>query len=761
MPDKLKIHVSDIPEWYDLTPAKQKQILDEMGAEIDYGDQQQPALSLPNMPPPPNAINQRIGMDEERRANTELDPVAESRIKKGLWGAAGMGIGAATGGAGIPGILAAAALGGATNAAWGPEVGSGRSMADFAMNAASGGMGNIANAGKLAKLGPILMAAKNAAVGGGTVATGQVLGDILAKAKGEKVEPMDPGQILEGGALGAGAPMLFGRFIQAFENAAPAVRAKLLPIIEQLMPQGANPAAERNVPILERIRQYQQGQGLAKRMPSQTVVDTAGLNLKDAQQAFDSARTGVTPTATYGIKTSVEFPPTPPSAQIPKPATPVNPFRDKAMADRAAKLAEVLKAAGATPEQIELMGDQHWKMVEKQAGIAPSRISADSIAESRDMAAKMLGANPVPKPSTENALKASLIANGIDPGKIPVDTTQTVTRPLNAKLFDSEGKPISEITHQVETVPSTWTTAAATAPSEPQAAAIKTATAAQQSLDKANQRYSAIQSRLNNPKAKQWNALNSEDQDFVQSLRKEGVAPYFNRTLDDPEELTKLPERINQMERVFPDSDVRRTLQSHIVEKILSGAGKSGDIGDLSVLQRFKDFAGKDVGGKSGRDILNDVFASKEATRNLDDLYDIAKESIDSTKKGDGWLGKLKFFMNSGTIGLPISAGTAGALGTFYLHSGGGVFKGAAAVGAAAGTVKAITIGMDEMASWLSRSHSKTADVLWDLSKGGVRHSPGTINQVISGLRRRAESEREITEAQAQAEQAAMVAGQQ
>lgn len=206
-----------------------------------------------------------------------------------------------------------------------------------------------------------------------------------------------------------------------------------------------------------------------------------------------------------------------------------------------------------------------------------------------------------------------------------------------------------------------------------------------------------------------------------------------------------IPEVIREMDAAFPDGQFRNAVREKITEKVLSGVGEAGAFGDLSPLQRIQAFGKQKFGEKTGAQVINQIFDSPEAYRNLSDLQDI----IDASGRGGdkpGWWNHAKVFVNKFS---PVIGGTAFGV-TMYVPM---LQNPAVATGGLAlGTVKAFTLGSDALAEYLGKKNTKWADVLYDLATGGNRYSAQSVSNVISGLRRRAEDERDLSADEAAAE---------
>lgn len=232
---------------------------------------------------------------------------------------------------------------------------------------------------------------------------------------------------------------------------------------------------------------------------------------------------------------------------------------------------------------------------------------------------------------------------------------------------------------------------------------------------------------------------------------------YIEETVSGKEWGT-LPDVMREMDAAFPEGQFRDAVRQKITEKVLGGIGEAGAFGDLSPLQRIQAFGKQKFGEKTGAQVINQIFDSPEAYRNLSDLQEIIEISGRSaTEKGAGQ-SKARFILNNWRPVLAGSGGLGAMQLTAYIPAAGTIgaaaLGGAAAYGASKGAVKAITLTAESIAEFLGKKNSKWADVLYDMATGGNRYSAQSISNVISGLRRRATEERDLTDEEAAAEYA-------
>lgn len=564
---------------------------------------------------------------------------------KFLAGAGSTAAGMALGGAGAIPIGVGALLSGSLNAKYGPEPTSGQGIADMALNVASGPLSKITQLGP--KTPAFLNFLKNGLMGGAQVAGGQMLGNTIAEAKGEPVNPLTGGQILAGGAAGALVPAIFGRLAQALQNTTPALREKVQPLLAKIMGEEApDPAKFRSV-----------------------IAD-----LEAGREASNALKRKVIPISS-------------PAGAVPV----VPPVSSQPSVNASAPMP-------APPRAVPAAGDDLEELLRK------------SLANAR------AGRQMPPM--------AASVPSEPAPPEIPEEDIAAVM----ARLRPALGKSIP----------------AAAVPPVPETPAVPAQSPA----------YQPLAAALNDPKVTAWRNLAPDEKKFFAKVRDTGPEQFFARIIDDPKEFGKLPEYISRLSTIFPESDVRKQIQTDIVGRMLSGIGPAGStepFGDLSMVQRVKEMAGKTFGDKKGRDVINEIFQSPDAARNIEYIHDILEHSIESAGKGAKW----KMFINKTSPVL----GYGTALGTIYIPILGAAALPLGGAAGAASTYKAISLTAETIADMVSKRNTKWARVLLDMARGGEAHSAATINQVISGLRRRGE-ERTLTEEEAQREMEALSGNQ-
>jgi hypothetical protein len=218
--------------------------------------------------------------------------------------------------------------------------------------------------------------------------------------------------------------------------------------------------------------------------------------------------------------------------------------------------------------------------------------------------------------------------------------------------------------------------------------------------------------------------------------------------LDNKDEFKTLPQVIKHLGEAFPDENFKPLVRGEIVQRVLSGIGDEGPIGDLSILQRIK---GLDKDGAAAiRSVFGEGDSATNAYHNLIKLQEFA-ESVAEKPKG-GFFEEMKFDPAGKVFrmvlkGLP-SAAAGGAAYTGMAH---GNFMLDAAITGAAGAIppiagRVLNIRPERLAEFIA-SKGNALDVLKALAEGHAdRFSVGTINQVLGALRRRADSEELQTE---------------
>lgn len=519
---------------------------------------------------------------------------------------------------------------------------SAQGIAANTLNAAGGPI--LGAAQKIKQLGPFLGGIRDAAVTGGELIGTNQLEKILADKIGEQYQPMSGGQVLGASALTALMPPGLARIKQAFDKAPENIKAQLLPLIQNLFPQGTS--AEAPPRVTPQIT------------PQEAPRATGGFTLQEKAGDTEFTR----------------------------------------------RLNAILKS-----------------QMQQNPSLRPEP--------------------PPQQPNLEDLLAASLKARGIEP-------------PAGAKL---PATPITKPTVPVEPPPPIKVDLT---PNTPESIAAEGLTAPPASIKEAKiaaapnaELYSKIDAIARKAEA------TGDAKAFLDRMTAKpeagGLGPegFIDRMVSTPEGLKELPMLLRHTEGIFPNNELKDALRTKIISNALSGIGDTKL--DAGPLARLKAFAGQDFDGKKGSEVINEVFGSTDAYRNLEDMHDIIEHSV---THGAGGLGKLRMYIDRGLkFGLPVDIGV-GTITAFIGHGTAfGAAGGAAATAGAAAAVpllgvKAYTLTVDKIVDMITRSRTKWADVLYDMAVGGNRHSAATINNIEGQIRRRASDVRTLTDEEARAE---------
>lgn len=249
---------------------------------------------------------------------------------------------------------------------------------------------------------------------------------------------------------------------------------------------------------------------------------------------------------------------------------------------------------------------------------------------------------------------------------------------------------------------------------------------------------------------------NDEIMRTVSEIKAKGVNDFLEAAISDAN-LKDLPTTLKHLDEAFPEGEARQALRERVVEKVLGAVGETGEFGDLSIIQRLKSFGGQKFGDKTGAQVINDIFGGQDAMHHLNNLEDALSSTIEQQMQGnkEGWLNHAKIFINKHR---PVIGGSLLPAGLATVYFGG--TPALAGTGGAL-TVKAISIGADELGKLLGRSRSKWSDMLRDLVQGTQRYSPAQINAFLSELRRKGTEERTQSPEEADSEIAARFQAQQ
>ena len=234
-------------------------------------------------------------------------------------------------------------------------------------------------------------------------------------------------------------------------------------------------------------------------------------------------------------------------------------------------------------------------------------------------------------------------------------------------------------------------------------------------------------------KSGQRNVPEGYEEEVVGAIKKRGAPQYADDLLD---KLEDLPSRMKALDNVFPEGEFNKVLRERMLNRVFQGIGdeNASAFGDLSPLQAIKSFGGKDIGGKKGVDIINQVFDSPDAYKNIEAIHDaVMATQVSQGAKGAG--DKIKVFWNAAGPGVSLG------LGGFAGYSHNPLLTGLAiAIGAPTGT-RMIRIGAEKLGNMIGTKGTKWAEVLRDSAEGIQRRGGPSINQVISYIRRNADSD--------------------
>lgn len=541
------------------------------------------------------------------------------------------------------------------------------------------------------KGGEFVRALKNGAMGTGQVGATQLLGNALT----QNPVPMEPTSMLGAAAASALAPAAAGRFLKAVEKSTPMVRGKMQPIVERLT---RKPDAVETLPS-----------------PTPTV-----------------------PTAQPSAATPIATPA--PSA------APTKPFIPPARQENANKMADLLHQHGISAEDAALLPDEQWQALATAAGVkTPSK---DTIGVALDVLRSK--SNPSSALPTKQTLPAT--ANVSAQSSQNDEIAEQLRATLRARGYSDE-----EIERGLAA------TSSPTPKPSPTAATTSTAGAPPPTPAAPLDLYDSIDNRIGDLTTERMDVYkkgmqgknireNTDAMAVIGEMRRTGSRKFID-DLVSSKDWSDVPRKLDNLDAAFPDGEHRTAIKEKITESIMSAVGTGNDpFGDLSPVQRIQAFGKQKFGNKTGVEVINKIFGSEHAYQNISDLQEIISAAGKSTP---GDTTKLRIFWNNArpVIGATVGGGAlSGLVNGFTAYV---PVLGAAGIAAGGyGTVKALTIGMDTAVDWLSRKGTKWADVLYDLATGGNRYSRQTVSNVISGLRRAAEEERDLSQEEALAEMA-------
>lgn len=414
--------------------------------------------------------------------------------------------------------------------------------------------------------------------------------------------------------------------------------------------------------------------------------------------------------------------------------------KEAARSLKAEKLASMLQQHGISPDDAALMQDEQWSMLAKAAGVNPP--SKDTVQATMGL---LRGQTAASKPVTPSAAQPSNQSVSAQPSQND-DLEELMRKSLIAKGVPAEKLP------PVSASIAPPATAAAAEPALP--------SASPSPLSAPKTIYDTIDERIGDLTTERMDKYkrgmqgtnireNTDAMAVVGEMRRSGSRKFIDDMVAS-KDWSDVPRKIEYLDMAFPEGEHRSAIQEKILEKVLGGIGSSGEpFGDLTPIERIVSFGKQKFGSKTGTDIINKIFdGSPEAYRNIRDLQKIIEVSGINP---DPTQSRLRLFLNNmrPVIGGSLGTGTALALTAYVPVMG----PAGAAAGAYTG-MKAISIGMDTLADYIGKKGTKWADVLYDMATGGNRYSAQSVSNVISGLRRRAEDERDLNRDQALAEMA-------